>query len=277
MTPTSKTIIFFGNEKLATGVTDVEPVILWALEAAGFTIEQHLTGPPSELRPHQAQLAVLAAYGHLVPQRLLDEFPLGIINVHPSLLPIYRGSTPIEQAILDGVDETGVSIMRLTSAMDEGPLYAQKNLPLTGHESKQELTETLQALGAQLLAEVLPAIAGGALQPSEQTGGATYTTRLTKANGELDFNKSATQLEREIRAYAGWPKSTASFGGIPVIITDAQLSPYKWHPTPGSLMPMKDRLYVGTGEGWLEILSLQPAGKKEMPVQAFLAGYGNRL
>jgi methionyl-tRNA formyltransferase len=273
----SKTIVFFGNEKLATGVTNVQPVILRAIEAAGFTIEQHVTGPLSELRPHQAQLAVLAAYGHIVPQRILEEFPLGVVNVHPSLLPAYRGSTPIEQAILDGINETGVSIMRLTTNMDEGPLYKQERLPLTGNESKQELTEKLQHLGSQLLVSVLPMIADGSLQPIAQDGEPSYTRRLTKADGKLDFTKSAIRLEREIRAYLGWPKSATMLADRAVIITKAKLSPYKWRPTSGNIMPMNNRLFIGTGEGWLEILSLQPVGKKEMPVQAFLAGYGDKL
>ena len=104
-------IVFFGNEKLATGIPAPEPLIRQAVEAAGFEIEQIVTGPLTDLRPHEAQLAVLAAYGRMIPQRVLDEFPLGIINVHPSLLPQYRGPTPIEQAMLDGVEKTGVSIM----------------------------------------------------------------------------------------------------------------------------------------------------------------------
>ena len=122
----NKSLVFFGNGKLATGLENESPNILEALLDAGFEIEQHVTGPISDLQHHKAQLAVLAAYGHVVPQKVLDEFPLGIINVHPSLLPLYRGSTPIEQAILQGATKTGVSIMKLTTGMDEGPIYKQK-------------------------------------------------------------------------------------------------------------------------------------------------------
>src|SRR3989338_420589 len=140
-------IVFFGNEKLATGISPVKPVIFDAVLDAGFEIEQHVTGKLTELRPHKSVIAVLAAYGHIIPKSVLDQFTLGIINVHPSLLPLYRGPTPIEQAILDGASKTGVSIMHLTAGMDEGPIYKQKTVRLSGDESKAELTERLQHLG----------------------------------------------------------------------------------------------------------------------------------
>lgn len=279
MTKKLETIVFFGNEKLATGIANVRPVIREAVEAAGFEIEQVVTGHLSELGEHTSQLAVLAAYGHIIPQSVLDEFPLGIINIHPSLLPEYRGSTPIETAILDGKTKTGVSIMRLEASMDTGPLYKQKTVHLSGSESKAKLTERLQDLGAELLGEILPGIADGSLKPHQQPhpDRATYTRLLRKADGVIDWGKSATILEREIRAFKDWPRSQTTLGEIPVIITDARVAPSGKSMAPGDVSIEKKHLFIGTGEGNLEVLSLQPQGKKEMPVAAFLAGYGNRL
>lgn len=268
----SKTIVFFGNEKLATGISDAKPVIRQAVEAAGFEIEQVVTGKLAELRPHKSKVAVLAAYGRIIPQSVLDQFPLGIINVHPSLLPQYRGPTPIEQAILDGVPKTGVSIMRLTARMDEGPLYKQKTVHLKGNESKAELTTLLQQLGSELLIEVLPDIANGSLKPHQQPhpDRATYCRLLTKEDGIIDWSKSAEQLEREIRAFAGWPKSRTILGDKEIIITKAEVVDESG--TPGEIRASNKEIIVYCAEKALKILKLKPAGKGEMTTEAFLAG-----
>jgi methionyl-tRNA formyltransferase len=270
----SGTVVFFGNEKLATGITGVKPVIRQAITEAGFDIEKVITGKLSDLGEHTSKLAVLAAYGRLIPQSVLDEFPLGIINVHPSLLPAYRGPTPIEQAILDGATKTGVSIMRLTAGMDEGPIYKQKTIHLTGNESKAGLALRLQQLGSKLLVEVLTGIAGGTLNPRKQPhpSRATYSHLLTKEQGLINWHKTADQLEREIRAFAGWPKSRTNLGGINVSIIKATVVKMG-QPDPGELRFDKKRLLVGTGQDCLEVLTVQPDGKKEMPIEAFLAGY----
>ncbi|HEY1085105.1 MAG TPA: methionyl-tRNA formyltransferase [Candidatus Saccharimonadales bacterium] len=261
-------VIFFGNEKLATGIPNPQPLIKDAIVKAGFEIEQIITGNLAELKPHDAKLAVLAAYGHIIPQRILDQFPLGIINIHPSLLPQYRGTTPIEQALLDGVEKTGVSIMHLTAGMDEGPLYRQKTLHLGATEQKLDLTTHLHQLGADILQEILPAIASSNLKPHQQPhpARATYTPKLVKSDGIIDLSQPADFIERQIRAFSGWPGSRTTLGSIDVIITKAHVS-----DTPTDLS-----LECGDGK-FLAIDTLKPAGKKEMPVKAFLAGYKNKL
>lgn len=276
MTNTSKTVVFFGNEKLATGLAAPEPVIKEAIRKAGFEIEQIVTGPPKSLQQHSSQIAVLAAYGHIVSSSLLEQFPLGIINVHPSLLPQYRGPTPIEQAILDGVTKTGVSIMKLSSRMDEGPLYKQKTIHLHGTESKAELTSQLQQLGADLIYEVLPLIVSGALKPRQQPHPqrATYSRKLVKEDGIIDWQKPAEVIERELRAYLGWPGSRTVLFDKEVTITEAIVAEGKG--TPGTLHFTKKELLVYCGKGALNIKTLKPAGKKEMDVVAFLAGYSPR-
>ena len=272
-------IVFFGNEKLATGIPTPEPLIRRAAELAGFEVEQIVTGELTDLRPHEAQIAVLAAYGRIIPQRVLDEFPLGIINIHPSLLPQYRGPTPIEQALLDGVEKTGVSIMHLTKGMDEGPIYKQKTLHIEKNESKAALTRRLQQLGADMLQEALPLIASGELQPRQQPhpDRATYSHKITKVDSTLNYQKTAKALEQEIRAYSGWPKSHTTLGSLDVVITEARAVATDELPTPGKVFASKKQLLIGTSSDWLEITALQPLGKKEMPIQAFLAGYRSQV
>lgn len=273
----SRTIVFFGNEKLATGISLAKPVIREAVEAAGFNIEKVITGKLSDLGEHQATLAVLAAYGRIIPQSILDQFPSGIINVHPSLLPAYRGPTPIEQAIIDGATKTGVSIMRLSAGMDEGPVYKQKTIHLSGQESKAGLAENLQKLGAELLVEVLSGIADGNLQPHKQPHSerATYSRLLTKEDGIIDWNKPALVLAREIRAYLGWPSSRTVIANKEVIITKARAT------DDGGMVgtfEIHGKQLIGfAAEGALLIEKLKPADKSEMTVEAFLAGYKNRL
>lgn len=276
-------VVFFGNEKLATGISQPEPLIKNAVIDAGFEIEQIVTGPLSELAPHEAKIAVLAAYGRLIPQRILDEFPLGIINIHPSLLPQYRGTAPIEQAILDGLEKTGVSIMRLTAGMDEGPIYKQKTVHLAGTETKEVLTEQLQRLGAEMLKESLGDIASETLKPRSQPhpDRATYTSKITKADSTIDWQKPATRLEREIRAYQYWPQSRATLGTIDVIVTAATATFHGNDLYPGEINIMTEgktkSLFVGTSDGNLQIERLKPTGKKEMPIEAFLAGYRSQI
>lgn len=271
-------VVFFGNEKLATGIDEPEPVIKKAVEQAGFEIEKVVTGPLSDLGKHEAKLAVLAAYGRIIPQGVLDEFPLGIINVHPSLLPILRGPTPIETAILEGLPKTGVSIMRLSAAMDEGPIYKQKTIHLNGTESKAKLAKHLQQLGADLIKEVLPKIYDGSLMPRQQPHPtrATYSHLIKKEDGVIDWNKPAQAIEREIRAYSGWPNSRTSLAGKDVIITAAHSVPTNTPGAkPGHLEVVKDAglIMVDTSNGSLCIERLKPTGKKEMSTAEFIRGY----
>lgn len=277
MKKTLKKIVFFGNEKLATGIPDAEPIIRKAVEAAGFEIEQHITGKLHELREHESNLAVLAAYGRIIPQSVLDQFPLGIINVHPSLLPAYRGPTPVEQAMLDGVAKTGVSIMQLSAGMDEGPIYKQKTFLLRGNESKMELATKLQALGAELLIEVLPQIANGKLKPRKQPHPtrATYSHLIRKENGAIDWTKPAERLEREVRAYSDWPKSYATLADKDVVLTKARV--VTGTGKPGEHTVIGKDLIVFCGQDALLIERLKPAGKNEMTSEAFISGYGRRL
>ena len=298
-------ILFFGNERLATGLATTAPT-LRALIAAGYEItgvivaqneigksrqareleivqlaNEHkipVLAPANlneiidDLAAMKADAAVLVAYGKIVHQSVIDIFPKGIINIHPSLLPMHRGPTPIESVILNGDHKTGVSLMRLSARMDAGPVYVQESISLNGSETKQVLAGQLQQLGADMLIANLPAILNGSLEPTDQVdSAATYDQLINKNDGQLDFKKSAAQLVREVRAYAGWPRSRTTIGQTEVIITEAHIS--EATGAIGTLWIDNQQLGIFCSKGVLIIDSLIPVGKKEMTAKSFLAGY----
>ncbi len=169
---------------------------------------------------------VLVSYGKIIPRSTLELFSPAIINLHPSLLPHYRGPSPIESAILHGDRETGVSIMQLTAAMDAGPVYAQEKIALLGHETKPELYHKLGELGTAKLLAVLPYILNGTLPPTHQDdSNATYCHLLTKEDGLLvPETMTASEAERRVRAFIGFPKTRLEILGEQRIITTAHVA-----------------------------------------------------
>jgi methionyl-tRNA formyltransferase len=229
-----------------------------------------------ELKAFGAEAAVLVAYGKIIPQSVIDIFPKGIINIHPSLLPKHRGPTPLESVILQGEDVTGVSVMSLAKEMDAGPVYAQSDYRLTGAESKQELADTLLGISAAMLLDILPGILDGSIVAMPQDhSAATYDRLITKEDAILDFSKPAEQLVREVRAYQEWPKSRTTLGDIEVVITQAHTSTNTLDPKTVAIDA--DSLAIGCSKGCLCIDRLIPAGKKEMSAAEFIRGYGSRL
>lgn len=308
MNQPSKTILFFGNERLATGVSTTAPT-LQALIHAGYTVaavisnyEQaasrnardleiaeiakkhniplHLPNRPldiiDQLKTYRAQAAVLVAYGRIVPQSIIDIFPKGIINIHPSLLPLHRGPTPLESVLLSGAEQTGVSIMALSSKMDAGPVYAQTKVMLDGDETKQQLADQLLEIGGAMLIEVLPGILDGSIIAKPQNDElATYDQLLKKSDGLIDWHKPAVVLQREIRAYRNWPKSFTTLNTIELTILEATVVDLTG---PVGTIHIKDNsLVIYCAEQALSVNTLQPAGKKVMPIEAFLTGYGSKL
>ena len=206
----------------------------------------------------------------------MDLFPFGIINVHPSLLPKHRGSTPIESVILDGDAQTGVSIMQLAETMDSGPIFDQRIVNLSGTESKHELSDALGELGSIMIIDSLPKILDRSLEPTEQDETeATFDKLITKADGEIDWTKPAMQIEREIRAFAGWPKSYTKLGDVEVVITKASV--VENSSLSSGEIDLTDGLVVGCGENALRLEELKPAGKNTMDGRAFTAGYKSRI
>lgn len=226
----------------------------------------------------KSSYAVLIDFGIIVSQQVIDRFKNGIINSHFSLLPKLRGADPISFSILEGMSETGVSLMIIDQGMDTGQLLAQSQLPLDGNETTPSLTNKLVHLSDDLLKNCLAKYLTGELKPYPQpdTAQASYSRKLSKVEGELDWRKPAARLEREIRAFYGWPGSRTTLNKLTVTITKASVGADS-DLAPGTLKLSDKSLSIAASDKFLIIDALKPAGKKEMPVQAFLAGYSSKL
>ena len=227
-----------------------------------------------------SKVAVLIDFGIIVSQKAIDSFPLGIVNSHFSLLPELRGADPITFAITEGKDKTGVSLMLLVEAMDEGPLIATGEVRLKSDETTPDLTHKLIDLSYSLLAEYLPRYISGQITPTPQDTTKTqptYTRKLEKADGIIDWNESALQIERNIRGFQGWPNSRTNINGLDCIIVAANVSDTTSDRLVGEFFTEDKKLLVNTGEGLLDITNIKPAGKKEMTAEAFLAGYKSKV
>jgi methionyl-tRNA formyltransferase len=293
MTNTSSRIIFFGTE-------DFSLTALAGLIEAGYNIVavvtkpdskqgrgHHVIAPPVKILAEQHNIpvwqptklkditdnikalqpvaGVLVSYGKIIPQSTIDLFTPGIINVHPSLLPKYRGPSPIESAILNGDDKTGVTIMQLSAEMDAGPLYRAKEYSLNGTETQPGLYHTLAAIGTDLLLEALPRILAGDLTPTKQDDSeATYCQLLTKADGQLNPQQlTALEAERRVRAYLRFPRTRLSMHGKDIIVTKAHVPQEN---TTKLDIKFKDGGYLLIDE------LIAPSGKM-MSGEAFLKGY----
>lgn len=297
MTKTLGKIVFFGNERLSSGFEPSGAPTLQALINAGYSVvavvanhqeaqsrkartlgikdvaeahniplllPQNIKDVTSQLSTLKPDAGVLVAYGRMVPQTIIDLFPKGIINIHPSLLPEYRGSTPIEQAILDGKNITGVSLMQLVKAMDAGPLFGQTQIELKGNEDKAQLTQRLLELGGRMLIEKLPTILDGSLLPTPQKGEPTYCGLIAKSDGRIDTKKPAYQLEREVRAYIDWPKSRMNIFGQEIIVLGSRVVP----------MQQRGALVIACAEQtFLEVTELIGPSGRRMSGADFKRGY----
>ena len=225
-----------------------------------------------------SKVGVLIDFGIIVSDQTIQSFPLGIINSHFSILPELRGADPITFAILSGQSTTGVSLMRIVPALDEGPLLGFDTIPLTETKTAPALTTELIALSDSLLIKLLPGYLNGELQLQPQSitnRSVSYTRKLTKQDAMLDWHKSASQLDREIRAFQGWPGSKTTLGEVDITVEKAHIE--SGSGIPGTIHHTATTLGVQTKNGRLVIDQLKPAGKKSMTTQAFLAGYRNRL
>jgi methionyl-tRNA formyltransferase len=225
-------------------------------------------------KPVKSQLGMLIDFGITLSRGVIDYFPLGIINSHFSILPEWRGADPITFAILSGQEQTGVSLMQLVESLDEGPLLAYGTYDLPPDITAPELTEHLINFSHLLLQRTIPKYLadrkGGSAQ--DITGRlVSYSRKLTKEDGIINWQKPADQIEREIRAYLDWPRSRTALGETKVVITKAHV--IAGSGKPGTIWKQGREFGVCTGDGILVIDRLIPAGKPEMSAAAFLAGY----
>lgn len=233
----------------------------------------------AEMRP---EVTVLVAYGEYIAPALLDLPRRGSINLHPSLLPMWRGSTPIQSAILAGDEVTGVSIILMDKGLDTGPLLAQREVPIEPEETTQQLSERLAAIGADLLIETLPRWLRGEIEPVPQPEeGATLTRTLKKEDGLIDWNMPAEETARRVRALQPWPGTYTYWQGRLLKILRARpiaLAAGEGKPSePGTVSLLNEigarRLVVWTPNGAIELIELQVEGKPSREAQALLSGY----
>ncbi len=297
MTKISKTVVFFGSGPVAAKslellsknftveavVTKPKPAshrgvfpVIELAEAA--SLPMHTVSNKAELselmqkRPFTSQLGVLIDFGIIVSQDVIDYFELGIVNSHFSLLPEWRGADPITFSILSGQQKTGVSLMLIDQGMDTGKLLTQKVHSITPTATTSSLTDELIQLSDQLLADYLPAYLNGSLMPKKQPhpDRATYSRKLTKQDGILDWSKPADVLEREVRAYNDWPKSHTNLFSKELILTTTSV--LEASGPIGETFIHDKKLAVYCGKDSLVVEKIKPAGKQEMTSQAFLAG-----
>ena len=265
------------------GKSHAHPVRAWA-EAHDIPIFQANNEEDLKAlwRAHQfsSRTGLVVDFGMAIPNQVIDSFELGIMNSHFSLLPLLRGADPISFAIWEGLAETGVSLMKIVAKMDEGDLLSQEAYPLPDGITTPELTEALSELSNQMLARDLPRYIKGEmlLHPQNPAIPPTYSRKLTKQDGIIDWTKPAAMLEREVRAFIGWPGSRTTLFGRDITITATHVMVGKeWtdeNAAPGTIISLPDAPFVvATGEGGLALDRLKPAGKREMSGAEFIRGY----
>ena len=217
----------------------------------------------------------MVAFGQILPKAILELTPYGCVNVHASLLPKYRGAAPIQWAIIDGEDVTGVTTMQMDEGLDTGDMLLKTEVPVTAEETGESLHDKLSKAGAALCVETLKALEEGTIVPQKQGETLThYASMLNKKMGNIDWNASAEAIERLIRGLNSWPSAYTHWENKVVKIWSAKVSKEQTKAQPGTVTDVtKDSFSVQTGDGTLIVQELQIPGKKRMKTDAFLRGY----
>ena len=247
------------------------------LQPAGLRKGADAAAAVEALRALAPDLLVVAAYGLILPADVLEIPTFGCVNVHASLLPAWRGASPIAASILAGDAESGVSIMLMDVGMDTGPVLAQARTPITPADTTESLSDRLAVQGAALLVETLPGWLAGDVAPVPQAdlpGEPTLCRMIRKEQGRVDWTQPAAQIERMTRAYTPWPSAWTLWRGAPLRILAGRVLPSSAPvgATPGQVVRTDAGAAVVTGSGLLELVTVQPAGKRAMDARAFLNG-----
>lgn len=252
------------TEALSHGLRVLQPTTL--RNGAGLAILEEL----------QPDLVIVVAYGKILPADFLSFPKYGCINVHASLLPRYRGASPIHWAILNGDTETGVTTMQMDEGMDTGDILLVKKVPIGPDDTAEELFETLSGVGAEAMLETIEALKKGTMQPVKQDNSkAVNVGLLTKQLGEIDWSKPARQIHNQIRGLYSWPGAYTYWNDAVLKIHKARLREQSTRKAPGTVVQTKGGLLVACGDGMcVELLEVQLAGKKRMDATAFLNGSG---
>ena len=255
------------------------PVKQYALES-GLMVYQPAKMRDGEalgiLRELEPDLIAVAAYGKILPVDILELPRLGCVNVHSSLLPRYRGAAPINRAILNGEDETGVTIMAMAEGMDTGDILAQVVTPIGINENAAQLFDRLARMGADLLVETIKGLEAGTVRPVPQDESrASHAPMLSREQSPMDWGRTARQLHDQVRGLYPWPSATAELDGVRCKVLRTALPGETAGKVPGTVLRAdKKGLRIVCGDGGvLDILELQPDGKKAMAAAAFLLGH----
>ena len=228
------------------------------------------------LRGWGADLGVVAAYGRIIPEQLLTIPRLGMVNVHASLLPKYRGAAPVHRAVINGDSQTGVTIMRVVKELDAGSMFAQVTRPIGPDETSDVVESALADMGAELLLTIVEQLASGNAreEPQDETQ-ATYASRLTKEEGLVDWTRTASDIHNRVRGLYPWPHAYTFFKGTRLIILRSEVADAGASATsPGTILrATSEAIHVATGDGELAILEVQPEGRRAMRAHDFLLGH----
>lgn len=229
-----------------------------------------------ELKKYNADVCVVIAFGQILPKEILEMTPYGCINVHASLLPKYRGAAPIQWAVIDGEEVSGVTTMQMDEGLDTGDMLEKVIIPLAKDETGESLHDKLAEAGAKLCVQTLANAEAGKLTPEKQPkeSPTAYARMLDKNLGNIDWTKSAVSIERLVRGLNSWPSAYTMWNGKMMKIWEADVIDESCEVQPGTVAKVnKEAFCVQTGEGLLKIKSLQIPGKKRMEADAFLRGY----
>ena len=227
-----------------------------------------------KLKEFDAEVFVVAAFGQILSQEILDMPKYGCINVHASLLPAYRGSAPIQWCIINGEEKTGVTIMQMDAGIDTGDMLLKKEVPILPSDTAESLSDKLEMAGGEAIVEALGLLERGELKAIPQNEAeSSYVSMIDKAMGRIDFSRSAAEIDRLIRGLYPWPSAFTSYKGKTLKIWEAAPLLEETDGQPGSIERVeKDAVYVNTGKGILKVTQLQLEGKKRMQVKDFLLG-----
>lgn len=228
-----------------------------------------------KLRQYNADIMIVIAFGQIIPKEILEMVPYGCVNVHASLLPKYRGAAPIQWSIIDGEAVTGVTTMQMDEGLDTGDMLLKTEVPITAEETGESLHDKLAKAGAALCVETLAKLQEGSIVPEKQGESPTaYAKMLDKKLGNIDWTKSAVEIERLVRGLNSWPSAYTYWNKKVVKIWKASVTDENSNEQVGTVVKVeKDGFYVQTGNGLLKVLELQIPGKKRMDAGAFLRGY----
>ena len=226
----------------------------------------------ARLEDIKPEAIIVVGYGRIIPQWMLDLPPLGNINLHASLLPKYRGAAPIQWAIAKGETTTGVTTMKIDAGLDTGDILLQRELPIGSSDTSLSLAPKLAEIGADLMVATLRGLQAGTIQPKPQNNAqATPAPILKKEDGKIDFHLSSAEIQNRLRGFQPWPGAFTTFRGKNLQVTQA--SSVSGPSTPSELRVEGERLFVGCGNGAIELFELQPEGKKRISAKDFIHGY----